>query len=364
VQTSYLRTSAVVVIVDTEWKEHAFVTNQGAKIRDIIKDRVKKFAEAAKRVLYKKFLSRGQEKKRASNPGARPKKKSFGRRVRNRQSVYKDNDAQWQGRGDLIKFIDDLLLNETNEEGKYKADFHEQLHSSARQEPVALCKAIRERLDNLKKYMYNTHHDRFREFLKDSIPQGKTEIDLDGEISKCIEDSIQRLLLTRIIGHLTSNIKSKLSDELASLRYKLFFLRGKKQKFYGIPKKNTSRKQFYKSTLELQRMQKTALPNEKLRVLVKAAREMHREKPMLAGDDILPITIYVIVKSCANTDNPTIQPSDLTLMTHLTDPELGMGEYGYYLTVFSAAMEWIQGYDPNRVEKMQKTMEALKNLGF
>ena len=68
---------------------------------------------------------------------------------------------------------------------------------------------------------YTTHQNEFRDFIK--IPQGKTELDLEGFICRCIEDSIQRLLLTPIIGPLTTKIKSKCQDELRSLKYKLFF---------------------------------------------------------------------------------------------------------------------------------------------
>ena len=114
---------------------------------------MKKFAQAAKKVLYKKFLTRGKPKKQGTKART---KRSFGGKVRDRKSVYKlgDKETQWKGREELIEHIDALLLDETKEEGQYKADFLEQLHSSARQEPVALCQAIRERLDNLKKYMY------------------------------------------------------------------------------------------------------------------------------------------------------------------------------------------------------------------
>jgi len=264
-----------VVIVDVNFREKSAQTAQGANIRDLIKDRVKKFTVAAKHVLYKKFLTRGKPRKSGSS---KSKKNSLGNRVRQRQSVYRygeEKKVKWAGKQDLINYIDNLLLDETTEEGQYKADLLERLQTS-RQDAITLCKSIRERLNDLKKYMYHNHQDEFRRFI--SLPEGKSEIDLDAEITKSIENSIQRLLLTPIIGLLTNKIKSKLGDELASLKYKLFFLRGKRQKFYDIPKENQSRKQFYKATLELQRMQRTALPNDKLHVLVASARAMHKDQ--------------------------------------------------------------------------------------
>ena len=72
----------------------------------------------------------------------------------------------------------------------------------------------------------STHQNEFREFI--TIPNGKSELDLEGFICTCIEDSIQRLLLTPIIGPLTTRVKAKTHQVLIDLKYKLFFLRGNK----------------------------------------------------------------------------------------------------------------------------------------
>eukprot|EP00494_Astrolonche_serrata_P003024 UN03030 len=85
----------------------------------------------------------------------------------------------------------------------------------------------------------------FKEYL--TIPTSKSELDLDSQILKCVEDSVQRLILTKLISSLQKKLISKCSEQSASLKYKLFFLRGKNQHFFEIPKEHQSHKKFFKS---------------------------------------------------------------------------------------------------------------------
>ncbi|MES1915080.1 MAG: hypothetical protein MHM6MM_007076, partial [Cercozoa sp. M6MM] len=70
---------------------------------------------------------------------------------------------------------------------------------------------------------------------------------------------------------------------------------------------------------------------------------------LLNGDDLLPICIYVVVQAAqdAPEEAPPLSPVLLTVLETLLDPASAVGELGYYLTVFRAAVEWLVQYLPD-----------------
>ena len=62
----------------------------------------------------------------------------------------------------------------------------------------------------------------------------------------------------------------------------------------------------------------------------------------LAGDDFLPIFIFVVVHSSL----PEL-PVVLQFMRALCDPDLLAGKGGYYLTVLESVIQCVQNYDAN-----------------
>ena len=108
---------------------------------------------------------------------------------------------------------------------------------------------------------------------------------------------------------------------------------------------------------KLNGIQSFELPSEKLHQLVQAANDIHllyakehnnnkeeeessNDDMVLSGDDFLPIYIYVIVQ-CAL---PYLY-STLECLSCLCDPEKRLGESGYYLASFEAAIHHILSID-------------------
>jgi hypothetical protein len=94
-------------------------------------------------------------------------------------------------------------------------------------------------------------------------------------------------------------------------------------------------------------MDRRQLPFEKMNILLCAANcifEVHslehgNSATSIAGDDYLPIFSFVLCRACLVSPVQTC-----ALLWGLSDAERLSGESGYYLTVFSAALEFIKNH--------------------
>ena len=102
---------------------------------------------------------------------------------------------------------------------------------------------------------------------------------------------------------------------------------------------------FKESCFLLQELEKDQMPSEILDSLLKCVKSIYvtasqlSPKSALAGDELLPILIYISVRS------DLVRPfTKCALAWDLCDPEQLQSESGYYLTVFESALSWIADY--------------------
>jgi hypothetical protein len=135
------------------------------------------------------------------------------------------------------------------------------------------------------------------------------------------------------------------------IHFKMNELRKRPQSMFRIPIEKQSPSDWRSvSSILNEGAQQTTLPCGKLRAIVHAANEITRiyaeerrfiqDSPPLGADDFLPIFIYCVVQAGME------RPCALTvLLRTLCEPTNRIGEIGYYLASFEAAIMHIQEID-------------------
>jgi len=120
-------------------------------------------------------------------------------------------------------------------------------------------------------------------------------------------------------------------------------LRNEDQTFFKIPVEN-QRSCEWKSACEILRVgAKKTLPCEKLAAIVDCAEEITKlhglaeEVSQLTADDLVPIFIFVVVRS--DVERPL---SLISLLQNVCNSDSRIGEMGYYLSTFEAAINYVQ----------------------
>lgn len=122
------------------------------------------------------------------------------------------------------------------------------------------------------------------------------------------------------------------------------------QSFFGIPVAHISISSWETAVAHLRRLSGdvTALPSDKLDVLVATVREIHalfrREHPaaggggaaVLGADDLLPIFIYVVTQ-CGVSRLLSLK----TMLAALIDPSRMLAEAGYCLAMLESSIQYI-----------------------
>ena len=137
------------------------------------------------------------------------------------------------------------------------------------------------------------------------------------------------------------------------IQFKIRELRSRPQTFFRIPESNISPSNWASvSTILNKGVGISTLPCVKLRAIVDAAKEISRlfgeeqssfsadNKPFLGADDFLPIFIFCMVQ--AEMERPCAL---CVLLRTLCDPINKIGEVGYYLASFEAAIAHFQEVD-------------------
>jgi len=257
----------------------------------------------------------------------------------------------------LRECVEDILLSTDNEIFKLKqriCDFK-----------LTECGKVKELRGYLDKFKYKILEDNREKLLSN---MDKKDPDANKTILNVIESVIENACIPTHIDDIYKllNEESKTSDYLIS---KVRLLIEKQQEFFGIDKKLESKNDWSNAVVELVNFPKKVLPSAKMQCLLNTARHIHHEakqnyKKEITGDDLLPIVIFVLVKASDKRGKIIITAADERFVQELINPEALQGERGYYLCVFSAALEFVRNYDRKKIEERFNTIRRLKDFGF
>ncbi|KAF0730635.1 hypothetical protein Ae201684P_021905 [Aphanomyces euteiches] len=209
---------------------------------------------------------------------------------------------------------------------------------------------LRDVTTQIQHYVLDTLEPQYRRAIATAMCDGHTMEEIDEAIEECVygtvEDAVMVPLQEQIQYLVELTIDARLEAQLTHrMEHELY---GKSQSFFGIPDDLQSESNFGKACYHLSMMEERVLPYEKLKELVLSANEIfsacgdktfayigHANSAMNA-DDFLPIHIYAVVHS--GLKRPYFAKEFLSAMIH---PSKMLGETGYFLTMFEAALKYV-----------------------
>jgi len=226
-----------------------------------------------------------------------------------------------------------------------------------------------EKLTDLRRYLdtfkYKIFEDHGRKWFE-LIPRHE---DKSALIMNCIESMVESTCLSVHVKEIMSILNEDTKGMNKPVDIKIRLLYEKPQEFFGIPLACRSKNDWSAAVAELGTFPRAVLPSAKMDVLLGTARCIHEEakkslKREITGDDLLPIAIYVLVKASQRLNKIVISPAEERFVSTLFNPEAQQAQSGYYFCVFSAALQFIRNYDPQKIEERFKTISRLKAFGF
>lgn len=226
-----------------------------------------------------------------------------------------------------------------------------------------------EKLKDLRKYLDTFKYKIFEDYGKtwfDLIPKNE---DKSWMIMNVIESLVESTCLSVHVKDIMSILNEDTKGMNKPTDIKIRLLYEKPQEFFGVPMACRSKNDWSAAVAALVTFPRAVLPSAKMQVLLATARCIHDEakgslKREITGDDLLPIAIYVLVKASQKLNTIVISPAEERYVDTLFNPEAQQAQSGYYFCVFSAALQFIRNYDPQKIEERFKTISRLKAFGF
>jgi len=267
-----------------------------------------------------------------------------------------------------------ILNDVTSPEGKACRKFLNKFHENGIH--FKFLDELKEFMDNVQAYMMENRYEELRAHVErfqhnNNIFGIQDDLSLDAcqqLISEAIRHEVEDFICVPVLPELSVYLKSNLQRKENVLRDRINKLREKPQIYFDIPVDKLSVSSWIDVVETMNEIDDMFLPSSKLQKLVEAANLIHavykaerifnlpsfnrtsncsveslanerasdasESDSVLSGDDFLPIFIYVIVQSRLS--------YPLTLMKMLNalcDREKRMGESGYYLASYEAALE-------------------------
>ncbi|ETO26643.1 vacuolar sorting protein 9 domain-containing protein [Reticulomyxa filosa] len=264
------------------------------------------------------------------------------------------------------------ILSEVTTEGRSRRKFLQDFQKYFKNDNII--SAVREFMNQLKNFARQRRKEKYLKNLMKCVNSDGSENDskenkeelankVDTLFNELLELAIEETVLQPKIDELTRICENQTGTETEKLQLKVMRLTKYPQSFFGIKTELESAENWGTAVYELSLVKGCVLPSEKIRAIVNTVKAVHisfereqtekakqrkvidekkSEDIYITGDDILPIVIYVIIQ--ASRQSLAIKPSDLMLIEGLVDPKLQIGESGYYLAVFHAAIQWIQDF--------------------
>jgi hypothetical protein len=180
-----------------------------------------------------------------------------------------------------------------------------------------------------------------------------------------VKEVLRRQVEIEVYVHCSARLNSIVNEAFYQWEYALARqiagLKGLPQSFFGIQVQFISPSSWDSAVLMLRQIRTFSLPHDRLAHLIKVckyipdvfAQEHPTSQLYLGADDFLPIFIYILVM--ANI------PQMLSLheeMLTFVDPMRRMGEAGYYLASFEAAISHIREVDPASPEGLFRQQQG------
>ncbi|TMW62378.1 hypothetical protein Poli38472_009871 [Pythium oligandrum] len=192
--------------------------------------------------------------------------------------------------------------------------------------------------------------------IRQEMPEAEFD-DFVDEVRRAAAAFVQKAILVELEDHVYESLHVLYSDEEEKvLMPKVKHLQLKPQSFFGIPEHLESWNKWEEARAELREVAKCALPQDKLKCIVRAASAIFRlcnretavsasvtasaTDPALSTDEFLQVYYYVVVMANIPQLLRTLQLLRLTC----DEDDLG-GEMGYYFTSFEAAVTLIEQHD-------------------
>lgn len=186
------------------------------------------------------------------------------------------------------------------------------------------------------------------------------DCDLEKKVSALIERAIEGILIAPMQAKLMANEEELQKEDDTRCATRIILLYDQPQTFFGLKKEHASCDNWATAVYELSRLSDEIYPSVKIAVLITTAKEIYRshqlehqgsDSPFLAGDDFLPICIYVLVQASKLKGRLAFSHAEAEYMRKLCDPNVLVGQEGYYLTVFTAALQYIEEVDKEFVKQ-------------
>ena len=258
-----------------------------------------------------------------------------------------------------------LLADPQNPEGKACLRFS----GNCRQHGLStnIMEELEAFLDNVQAYLLQNRFVLLKKHVHAHGVTFPTQDDLMLYLSDIVRCEVEEAVFVPIMVLLNVHLELKHKVQENKLQKKILALRRKTQTFFEIPNDQISPSGWQSVVEKLNGINTVDLPSEKLHQLVLSANEIHllymkehntlpsdnehvhselsrriSDEMVLSGDDFLPIYIYVLVQC-------KVYPlyATLELLSSLCDPEKRLGESGYYLATFEAAMHHIMSLNEN-----------------
>lgn len=165
-------------------------------------------------------------------------------------------------------------------------------------------------------------------------------------VSNLVRMEAEELLYLPLSDMLVPTMAATLVEKSGELSASIAQVRGLPQTSFNIPLSKLSISSWESVIHIFNKIDSADLPMHKLEYLVAAAKQVHflfseeqkilsggtATDKVLSGDDFLPIFIYIVAHS--SVENIALS---LEIMVQFCDPNVRLGEVGYYLACFEAA---------------------------
>jgi hypothetical protein len=251
--------------------------------------------------------------------------------------------------------LNQILLDGETPEGRTIAHYLRGF-STVEKNPATAASSVRQFIDGMRQYVTESRGPELIKLVVHHAGIADSEESPEETLQDHIERALQLAIVSPIHDRLVKCIQSQVreQDQLFEQRRKLVM--GKPQAVFGIPHAHASRTRWAGAMLELSSLERARTPALKMDVLLRTAKAIYKTyvaehaaqgdaARFLAGDDFLPIFIYVICNSHASRLEMTAEYLySLSNQGHLS------GEGGYYLTVFSSSLMFLKTHEWSQEE--------------
>eukprot|EP00164_Ancoracysta_twista_P005893 GFYU01008109.1.p1 GENE.GFYU01008109.1~~GFYU01008109.1.p1 ORF type:complete len:534 (-),score=66.04 GFYU01008109.1:71-1672(-) len=275
--------------------------------------------------------------------------KTSSRRANKLQQITGDTEEQR-----ITVAVDKIVLDRSSPEGRTIAHFVNNF-TTLEKNPQTAAGNVRQFIDGMRQYLLEHREAELTKLVVAS--EGNEEPGVEHEkvnLNDVINCSLERAILLPLEKRILKCIESTLNlEEEVDLMDKMADSAERDQTTFGIPSEHQSLSNYAPAKLEMEDLNRTQLPSEKLRCLLDSAKSIYttynedrnalieddaqRKQHFLSADDFLPIHIYVV--ACASIQHPLLT---LEYLWALSDPLVLNGEGGYYLTVFQSAVHFLK----------------------